>query len=132
MSTIMSTIAFAEGSGVVRRKKKANATKVNGKEKEGVIRGAISLGVYEACWMMSASFCGIITAIAFGAINIHDLELCRDLLMTTPMLKPGDTLLVDNAFIDGKTISLLKKKRRVDVIIPLRSDMLAYEACAVR
>lgn len=43
------------------------------------------------------------------------------------MLKPGDTLLVDRAFIDGETISVLKKKRRVDVIIPLRSDMLAYE-----
>ena len=56
---------------------------------------------------------GIITAIASGAINIHDLEL----LMTTPMLKPGDTLLVEPR---------LKKERRVDVIIPLRSDMLAY------
>jgi len=47
--------------------------------------------------------------------------------MTIPMLRPGDTLLVDRAFIDGETISYMKKKRYVDVIIPLRSDMLAYE-----
>jgi len=39
----------------------------------------------------------------------------------------SNTLLYDRAFIDGLTISRLKKKRHVDVIIPLRSDMLAYE-----
>ena len=73
---------------------------------------------------------GIITAIAFGAIQVHDLELCRNLLMTTPHLKPGDMLIVDRGYIDGETISKLKKKRKVDVILPLRSNMKAYE-CAL-
>ena len=106
-----------EGSGIVRRKKK-----VNGKEREEVIRG-YKLGSLRS--LLDDG--GVITAIACGTINIHDLELCRDLLMTTPMLKHGDTLLVDRAFIDGGTISRLKKERGVDVIIPLRRDMLAYE-----
>ena len=35
-------------------------------------------------------------------------------------------LIVDRAYIDGKTISQLKKERKVDVLIPLRSDMKAY------
>ena len=70
---------------------------------------------------------GIITAIAFGAINVHDLELCRNLLMTTPHLKPGDMLIEDMGFLDGKTISMLKKKQKVDVLL---SDMKAYE-CAL-
>jgi hypothetical protein len=74
---------------------------------------------------------GIITSIAFGAIQVHDLELCRDLLMTTPHLKPGDMLIEDMGFLDGKTISKLKKKRKVDVLLPLRSDMQAYE-CALK
>ena len=73
---------------------------------------------------------GIITAMAFGAINVHDLTLCKELVTTTPHLKPGDMLIEDRGFLDGETISRLKKKRRVDVILPLRSDMKAYE-CAL-
>ena len=106
-----------EGSGVVRRKKKKN-----GKEEEEVKRG-YKLGSLRS--LLDDG--GIITCIAYGAINVHDLELCKDLLMTSPVLKSGDTILYDRAFIDGLTISRLKKKRHVDVIIPLRSDMLAYE-----
>jgi hypothetical protein len=73
---------------------------------------------------------GIITAMAFGAIQVHDLTLCKDLLMTTPHLKSGDIVIEDMGFLDGKTISKLKKNRKVDVILPLRSDMKAYE-CAL-
>jgi Transposase DDE domain len=105
-----------EGSGIVRRKKK-----VNGKEIEEVKRG-YKLGSLRS--LLDDG--GIITGIAFGAIQVHDLELCRELLKTSPMLKHGDTLLVDMAFIDGEMISDLKKRRGVDVVIPLRSDMLAY------
>lgn len=72
---------------------------------------------------------GIITSIAFGAIQVHDLELCRD-LYTSPHLNPGDMLIEDMGFLDGKTITILKRKRKVDVLLPLRSDMKAYE-CAL-
>lgn len=103
-----------EGSGVVSGKKG------NGKEerprrgyKLGSLRSLLDDG-------------GIITGIAFGAIQVHDLELCRDLLMTSPHLKPGDMLIEDMGFLDGKTITRLKKKRKVDVIIPIRSDMQAF------
>jgi len=47
--------------------------------------------------------------------------------MTSPHLKPGDMVIEDRGFLDGETISKLKKERKVDVTIPLRSDMLAYE-----
>jgi hypothetical protein len=33
----------------------------------------------------------------------------------------------DRGYLDGDTITKLKRERRVDVAIPLRSDMLAYE-----
>jgi hypothetical protein len=39
-------------------------------------------------------------------------------------------LIEDMGFLDGKTISELKLKRKVDVLLPLRSDMKAYE-CAL-
>ncbi len=106
-----------EGSGIVKRKKKKN-----GKEEEETKRG-YKLGSLRS--LLDDG--GIITGIAYGAINVHDLELCKELLMTSRMLKSGDTILYDRAFIDGLTISRLKGKRHVDVIIPLRSDMLAYE-----
>ena len=73
---------------------------------------------------------GIITAIAFDAIQVHDLTLCKDLLFSITYLKPGDMVIVDRGYLDGETISRLKKKRKVDVILPLRSDMKAYE-CAL-
>ncbi len=107
-----------EGSGIVRRKKKGE----DGKEVEELKRG-YKLGSLRS--LLDDG--GIITAIAFGSINIHDLTLCKDMLMTTPHLKPGDMLIVDRGYIDGQTISRLKKERKVDVIIPLRSDMKAYE-----
>jgi hypothetical protein len=106
-----------EGSGIVKRKKKKN-----GKEEEETKRG-YKLGSLRS--LLDDG--GIITGISFGSINVHDLELCKDLLMSSPMLKSGDTILYDRAYIDGVGISRLKKKRHVDVIIPLRSDMLAYE-----
>ena len=111
-----------EGSGIVKRKKKSSEKKKNGKEEEEIKRG-YKLGSLRS--LLDDG--GIITGIAYGAINVHDFELCKDLLMTSPMLKSGDTILFDRAFIDGLTISRLKKKRHLDVIIPLRSDMLSYE-----
>jgi hypothetical protein len=70
---------------------------------------------------------GIITSIAFGAIQVHDLTLCKDMLLKSPHLKPGDMLIVDMGYIDGKTISILKLKRKVDTLIPLRSNMNGHK-----
>jgi len=70
---------------------------------------------------------GIITSIAFGAIQVHDLTLCKDMLLKSPHLKPGDMLIVDMGYIDGATISILKLKRKVDILIPLRSDMKGHK-----
>jgi hypothetical protein len=107
-----------EGSGIVKEKEKD----AKGKSVEKVKRG-YKLGSLRSL----LDDCGIITSIAFGAIQIHDLTLCHELLMTSPYLKPGDMVIEDRGFLDGKTISKLKKERKVDVTIPLRSDMLAYE-----
>jgi hypothetical protein len=43
------------------------------------------------------------------------------------VLRAGDLLLEDRGFIDGETITLLKQKRQVDVIVPLKSTMLFYK-----
>jgi hypothetical protein len=70
---------------------------------------------------------GVITSIAFGPIQRHDLTLCKDMLLKSPHLKPGDMLIVDMGYIDGETISIMKIKRKVDILIPLRSDMNGYK-----
>ena len=59
--------------------------------------------------------------------QIAFLTLCNELLMTSPPLKPCDMVIEDRGFLDGETITKLKKERKVDVTIPLRSDMLSHE-----
>ena len=43
------------------------------------------------------------------------------------MLRAGDLLLADRSFLDGATLSELKRQRQVDVIIPRTATMLATQ-----
>ena len=70
---------------------------------------------------------GLLSQVAMSAIQVHDIALCRPLLEHAPVLRAGDLLLEDRGFIDGATISHLKRKRRVDVIMPLKATMLATQ-----
>jgi hypothetical protein len=70
---------------------------------------------------------GLLSQVALAAIQVHDVALCRPLLETTPMLRAGDLLLEDRGFLDGATVSDLKRRRQVDVIIPLKANMLATQ-----
>src|SRR6266478_1113396 len=70
---------------------------------------------------------GLLTQMAMSAIQVHDMALCRPLLAEAPVLRAGDLLLEDRGFIDGATLSALKRQRQVDVIIPLKANMLATQ-----
>jgi hypothetical protein len=70
---------------------------------------------------------GLLSQVALAAIQVHDVALCRPLLEKAPVLRAGDLLLEDRGFIDGATISHLKHQRRVDVIMPLKTNMLATQ-----
>ena len=70
---------------------------------------------------------GLLTQMAMSAIQVHDIALCRPLLEEAPVLRAGDLLLEDRGFIDGATLSALKRQRQVDVIIPLKANMLATQ-----
>lgn len=70
---------------------------------------------------------GIIEEIEFGAMNIHDLELSRNMLKNTKVFKPGDILIEDRGFLDRNLINYLKIKRKVDTYVPLKSNMTAYQ-----
>jgi hypothetical protein len=70
---------------------------------------------------------GLLSQVAMSAIQAHDVALCRPLLERAPVLRAGDLLLEDRGFIDGATLSHLKRKRRVDVIMPLKANMLATQ-----
>src|SRR5207249_1880872 len=68
-----------------------------------------------------------LSQVALSAIQVHDIALCRPLLEKAPVLRAGDLLLEDRGFIDGATVSHLKRQRRVDVILPLKTNMLATQ-----
>ena len=70
---------------------------------------------------------GLLTQVAMSAIQVHDMALCRPLLEEAPVLRAGDLLLEDRGFIDGATLSHLKRQRQVDVILPLKANMLATQ-----
>jgi Transposase DDE domain len=70
---------------------------------------------------------GLLSQVAMSAIQVHDVALCRPLLERAPVLRAGDLLLEDRGCIDGATLSHLKRKRRVDVIMPLKANMLATQ-----
>ena len=70
---------------------------------------------------------GLLSQVALAPIQVHDVALCRPLLEQAPVLRAGDLLLEDRGFLDGATLSHVKRKRRVDVITPLKANMLATQ-----
>src|SRR5919199_1911812 len=70
---------------------------------------------------------GLLTQVALSAIQGHDVAVCRPLLTQAPVLRAGDLLLEERGFLDGATLSELKRTRKVEVIIPLKANMLATQ-----
>jgi hypothetical protein len=70
---------------------------------------------------------GLLSQVALAAIQGHDVAVGRPLLAMTPVLRAGDLLLEDRGFIDGATVSDLKRRRQVDVILPLKANMRATQ-----
>jgi Transposase DDE domain len=99
-------------------------------ECSGVVKnddGTRSRGYKLATLRTLLDHAGLLTQMAMSAIQVHDIALCRPLLEEAPVLRAGDLLLEDRGFIDGATLSALKRQRQVDVIIPLKATMLATQ-----
>jgi len=99
-------------------------------ECSGVVKnedGTYSRGYKLATLRTLMDSAGLLSQVALSAIHVHDMALCRPLLEKAPVLRPGDLLLEDRGFIDGATVSELKRQRRVDVIVPLKANMLATQ-----
>jgi len=75
---------------------------------------------------------GILAQVTVGQIQTHDNKLCAPMLRESKALRAGDLLINDRGFVDGEEVTHLKRERGVDVIVPLRKDMLSYgEAVAI-
>jgi hypothetical protein len=99
-------------------------------ECSGVVKnddGTLSRGYKLATLRTLLDSAGLLTQVALSAIQVHDVTLCRPLLEQAQVLRAGDLLLEDRGFLDGATLAALKRKRRVDVIMPLRANMLATQ-----
>jgi hypothetical protein len=98
-------------------------------ECSGVVKnddGSRSRGYKLATLRTLLDHAGLITQVGLAPIHVHDLPLCRLFFETAPVLRAGDLLLEDRGFVDGATITFLKQQRHVDVIVPLKSNMLSY------
>jgi hypothetical protein len=99
-------------------------------ECSGVVKnedGTLSRGYKLATLRTLLDSAGLLTQVALSAIQVHDVALCRPLLEQAPVLRAGDLLLEDRGFIDGALLSYLKRQRQVDVIMPLKANMLATQ-----
>lgn len=102
-----------EGSGVTTKNEVAERG-----YKLGTLRSLLDTGA-------------VITGIAWGAIQEHDLPVTSSLIRSSPHLHEGDMLLEDRGFVDGETITYLKLERKVDVTTGLKSDMNLLKAAIV-
>jgi hypothetical protein len=89
--------------------------------------GTLSRGYKLATLRTLLDSAGLLTQVALSAIQVHDLALCRPLLVEAAVLRAGELLLEDRGFLDGATGSDWKRTRRVDVILPLKANMLATQ-----
>ncbi len=99
-------------------------------EWSGVVKnedGTLSRGDKLAPLRTLLDSAGLLTHVALSAIQVHDMALCRPLLEAAPVLRAGDLLLEERGFRDGATFSHLKRQRRVEVILPLKANMLATQ-----
>ena len=99
-------------------------------ECSGVVKnddGTYSRGYKLATLRTLLDSAGLLSQVALSAIQVHDMALCRPLLERTPVLRAGDLVLEDRGFIDGATLSQLKRTRRVEIIMPLKASMLATQ-----
>jgi hypothetical protein len=99
-------------------------------ECSGVVKnddGSRSRGYKLATLRTLLDHAGWITQVSLAPIQVHDLPLCRLLFETAPVLRAGDLVLEDRGFVDGKTLTFLKQQRHVDVIVPLKTNMLSYQ-----
>jgi hypothetical protein len=72
----------------------------------------------------------LIVRLEWEGVRAGDGPLTQRLVTERPPMERGDTLLEDRGLIDGEVITCLKRDLGVDVVVPLKRDMLAYRlAC---
>jgi hypothetical protein len=70
---------------------------------------------------------GVIEEIRLGSINEHDIELSREMIRGSGVLKAGDILINDRGFLSREMVNLLKRERGVDSYVPLKKNITAYD-----
>jgi hypothetical protein len=130
----MSLLAYAR-LGAGRRIHILDATKIEVAletatyEGSGVVRnddGTLARGYKLGTLRTLLDTAGIITGAALGPFQRHVVVLCRELIRTSPVLRAGDLLIEDRGFLDGQDVTDLKARRRLDLMVPLKSNMLSY------
>lgn len=91
----------------------------------GIVRnneGELEAG-YKVVWLQEIiDKKGILVSLKVAPISVHDLVLGKELVKEFPF-EENSSLIMDRGFIDASWITQLKEDRRVDVCIPLRSNM---------
>lgn len=71
---------------------------------------------------------GVIEEIKLGTAKNNDLALSEEVLKNSKCFHENDILIMDRGYIKRELLNYLKKERKVDVYIPVRSDMEIYQS----
>jgi hypothetical protein len=70
---------------------------------------------------------GIIEDTVFSSIKTHDLELRRDMLLSSKCFKNDHIFINDRGFISRDVINTLKLQKHVDKYVPAKKNMTIYK-----
>jgi hypothetical protein len=74
----------------------------------------------------------LLVQVAWDGLRAGDVTVCRPFVTKGTPLQPGDTLLEDRGLLDGPEITLLKRDLGVDVVVPLKKNMLSYRLAVLQ
>jgi hypothetical protein len=74
----------------------------------------------------------LLVQVAWDGIRPADLTVCRPFVTEGTLLSRGETLLQDRGFLDGPEITMLKRDLGVDVVFPLKANMLSYRLAVLQ
>jgi DDE family transposase len=74
----------------------------------------------------------LLVQVAWEGMRAGDVTVCRPFVTEGTPLQRGDTLLEDRGLLDGPEITLLKRDLGVDVVVPLKKNMLSYRLAVLQ
>jgi hypothetical protein len=97
------------------------------RDEEGVAQRGYQLGLLSTLLDSGR----LLVQVAWAGLRAGELPLTQPFVQAGTPMEAGDSLRQDRGLLDGAEITVLKRDLKVDVIVPLKSNMAAYRIAVV-